>query len=170
LADLFEKCIRGCDDPDLPGELSHLGLELRGTHEKKNGEEPRENPPVWIGAQCKGSSSTLAAVLDGGPAAAAGLSPADEVIAVNGYKISGESGLRKRLAACAPGQGIEVAMFRRGRLQECTLVPGEAPPSRYEIVGVDEPSDAQRERFGDWLGSDHPGSGTIAGAAVKRVL
>lgn len=170
LGELFQRCIHGRQDPDLAGELAHLGLELRGTHDTKGEPDGSNNTPIWIGVSCRGSSATLAGVLDGGPAASAGLSPSDEIVAIDGYKVSGESELRKRLATAEPGQAVEVALFRRGRLRTVTLTPGEAPPTRYEIVGVDEPTEAQKARYLDWMGAEHPGPGVVAGATVPRIL
>ncbi len=155
LADVFERQIRGTEDPDLPGELAHLGLELRA------GVDPSQiadgASALWLGATLSGGKVT--AVFDGGPAQAAGLSPGDEVVALDGFRASTEGELRSLVGARRAGERAALTVFRRNRLVELPIAIGPAPPTRYELVARAEPGPAAA-RYQQWLGEPHP-SGQI---------
>ncbi|MEO8700273.1 MAG: PDZ domain-containing protein [Kofleriaceae bacterium] len=157
LADVFDRQIRGTEDPDLPGELAHLGLELRALtdpHQLADGASA-----VWLGATLTGIRVT--GVFEGGPAQAAGLSAGDEVIALDGFRTTSESDVRNQTAARRPGDEVRLSIFRRHRLVELTVAVGAAPPTRYEIVGLPDAGPAAA-RFAAWLGDPHPGAATLS--------
>jgi len=169
LDEFFADYIHGRSDPDLVGALHRAGLVLDATWDKAQKEGDRI--PAWLGLTMRGESSTIAEVVDDSPAAAAGLSPGDQVIACAGYRTAKAKDLRKHLTAHAPGDEVDVALFRRDRLLNLSVLLGESPPSRYEIRGGDDPSDEQKALFADWLHDEHPGPGkVIAGATVTRWL
>jgi predicted metalloprotease with PDZ domain len=157
LADVFDRQIRGVADPALAEELRHVGLELR------TGPDPAQvadgASAVWLGATISGNRVT--GVLDDSPACAAGVSPGDEVIALDGFRVAGEADVRNIAGAMKPGDEIEVAVFRRGRLRRLPLRLGVAPTTRYEIVGMAEPGLAAG-RYQAWMGESHPGPQVLA--------
>lgn len=157
LGDVFERQIRGTDDPDLPGELAHVGLELRASADP--GQVTDGASAVWLGATATGNK--LTGVFDGGPAQAAGLSPGDELIAIDGFRATSDGDLRSLPGARRPGDTVVVTYFRRHRLHQTPLVLAAAPPTRYEIVGVAEAGHAAA-RYAAWLGETHPGAQTLA--------
>lgn len=157
LADVFDRQIRGTADPELAEELRHVGLELRA------GTDPSQlvdgAAAVWLGAAMTGGKVT--SVFDGSPAQAAGLSPGDEIIALDGFRVTGEADLRSLAGALRPGDRIELAVFRRARLLRLSLALGAAPPTRYEIAGLADPGPAAA-RYLAWLGEPHPGAQVLA--------
>jgi predicted metalloprotease with PDZ domain len=157
LAEAFDRQIRGTDDPDLLGELRHVGLELRASSDPAQVADGA--CAVWLGATVAGAKVT--GVLDESPAHAAGLSPGDEIIALDGFRVTGDSELRALAGALRPGDQVELAVFRRGRLLRLPLRLGPAPATRYEIVGIAEPGLAAA-RYQAWLGEPHPGSQVLA--------
>jgi predicted metalloprotease with PDZ domain len=114
---------------------------------------------VWLGATLGGTKVT--GVLDDSPAAAAGVSPGDEIIAIDGFRVTGEAELRSIAGAQRPGDQVELAMFRRGRLVRLPVRLAAAPPTRYEIAGIAEPGPAAA-RYQAWIGEAHPGAQTLA--------
>lgn len=169
LGDFFARFIRGREDPDLPGALATVGLELRPGWERP-GQEDSAPPPAWLGVTMQGSGRTVGGVLDGGPAERGGLSPGDEIIALDRYQVGGEGDLRQRLAGRAAGQPVELTLFRRGRLEVCEVVPEPAPPTRIEVVASAAAGAGEHQRFADWLGAPHPGEGVVATAPVPGTL
>jgi len=169
LGEFFTRFIRGREDPDLPGALAAVGLELVPGWD---GFKPEDGarPPVWLGLTLHAGGRSIAGVLDGGPADRAGLSPGDEIIAVNRYQIDGESELRQRLVGRIAGERIELALFRRGRLEQCEVVVDRAPPTRYEVVAAPAAGPGERRRFQDWLGAPHPGTGALAAASLAGTV
>ncbi|MEO7734496.1 MAG: PDZ domain-containing protein [Kofleriaceae bacterium] len=157
LADVFERQIRGTDDPDLTDELRHVGLELRASADPAQVADGAH--AVWLGATLGGSKVT--GVLDDSPAHAAGLAPGDELIAIDGFRVTGDGDVRSIAAAQRPGDTIELAVFRRARLIRLPLVLGAAPPTRYEILGIAEVGPAAA-RYQAWIGEPHPGPQVLA--------
>lgn len=157
LADVFARQIRGTDDPDLAGELAHLGVELRASADPAQTTDGAS--PVWIGVTTAGTKVT--GVFDRSPAATAGLSPGDEVVAVDGFRATTESELRGLVAARRPGDVLRLAAFRRHRLVELSVIAEPAPPTRFELTGVAEPGTAAA-RYQRWVGEAHPGAQVLA--------
>lgn len=157
LGDVFDRQIRGTDDPELALELRHVGLELRA------GTDPAQladgASPVWLGATLGGTRVT--SVFDDSPAQAAGLSPGDEIIALDGFRVTTEADARSLAGALKPGDRIELAVFRRARLLRLPVTLGPAPATRYEIVGLPD-AGAAAARYQAWLGEPHPGAQGLA--------
>ncbi|HLU68436.1 MAG TPA: PDZ domain-containing protein [Kofleriaceae bacterium] len=167
LGDFFDRVIRGRQDPDLGGALAAVGLELVPGWDAVKPEEVAAGarPPVWLGVVPGQTGRAVAAVLEGGPADAAGLSPGDEIAALNRFQVSGESDLRQKLAGRAAGERIELAVFRRGRLAMLELELEVAPPTRYEVIASAGAGDLERALYRGWMGQDHPHSGAVIAAA-----
>ena len=151
LADVFERQVRGTEDPDLARELFHVGLELRVSADPAQLADGASS--LWIGATLSGAKVT--AVFDGGPAQAAGLSPGDEVVALDGFRAGSEGELRGMVGARRAGDRALLTVFRRHRLVELAVAIGPAPPTRYEIATRAEPG-AAAARFQQWLGEPYP--------------
>jgi predicted metalloprotease with PDZ domain len=107
------------------------------------------------------SGGKITGVIDDAPGQAAGLSPGDEVVAVDGFRAASEADLRSLIAARRPGDRIELAVFRRARLLRLMVQLAVAPATRYEIAGLPDAGPAAA-RFHAWLGEPHPGSGVLA--------
>jgi predicted metalloprotease with PDZ domain len=157
LDEVFDRQIRGTDDPELAEELRHVGLELRSSVDP--GQVTDGAAAVWLGATVGGGKVT--AVFDDSPAQQAGLSPGDEIIALDGFRVSSEADLRSLAGALRPGDRIELAVFRRARLIRLPLRLGPAPATRYEIAGSADPGPAAA-RYHAWLGEPHPGGQVVA--------
>jgi predicted metalloprotease with PDZ domain len=157
LAEVFERQIRGTEDPELAEELRHVGLELRASADPAQTADGAS--AVWLGATTSGNKVT--GVLDDSPAAAAGLSPGDEIIALDGFRTASEADLRSIAGARKPGEIVELAVFRRARLIRIALRLAAAPATRYEIAGIADPGPAAA-RYQAWLGEPHPAAQVVA--------
>jgi regulator of sigma E protease len=69
-----------------------------------------------------GQSTTITALVDGGPAQVAGLQTGDKIVAVNAKKIYGWLNLEKRLEGAKPGP-MEVTVRREGEEIRRTVIP-----------------------------------------------
>jgi predicted metalloprotease with PDZ domain len=157
LAEIFERQIRGTDDPDLSAELAHVGIDLRAMQDPAQVADGAS--AVWLGATISGARIT--GVFDGGPADTAGLSPGDEMIAIDGFKATTENDVRSLAGARRVGDQLLVHVFRRHRLIEVCAVLGQAPPTRYEILGIADAGVAAA-RYRAWVGEPHPGAQNLA--------
>ncbi len=157
LGEVFDRQVRGTEDPDLAKELAHVGIEL------KTSADPAQVADgltaVWLGVTTQGTRVT--GVFDGGPAAAAGISPGDELIAVDRFRASSEGELRTLFGTRKPGTTVTVALFRRHKLVEAQVTLAPAPPTRYELAAVADPGPAAA-RYQAWLGEVHPGAHSLA--------
>jgi predicted metalloprotease with PDZ domain len=156
LGDTFARLIRGTDDPDFREELGHVGLELRVSADPATASEGAQG--TWLGVTASGNKVT--GVFDGSPAQVGGISPGDELIAVDGFRTSTDGELRNLLASRKIGEEVKFALFRRGRLLELPIVISSSPPTRYEIATVAEPGSSPA-RYTAWLGEPYPGPGQI---------
>ena len=157
LGEPFTRWIRGTDDPDLVAELAEVGLELRALHDPAQVEGGAR--AVWLGATCAGPRIT--GVLDGGPAAAAGLSPGDELAAIDDFRVSSDADARALLALRKPGDRAELAVWRRNRLVRLVATIGEAPPTRYEIAVAAGTGAAGAARYEAWMGEALPAASEV---------
>ncbi|HEX3477104.1 MAG TPA: PDZ domain-containing protein [Kofleriaceae bacterium] len=156
-ADVFDRQIRGTADPELVEELRHVGLELRAINDPAQLADGGR--PVWLGATLSGGKVT--GVHDDSPAHAAGLSPGDEIIALDGFRVTSDADVRSLTGPLVPGDRIELAVFRRARLLRLPLTLAAAPPTRYEIAGMPD-AGAAAARYHVWLGEPHPGAQVMA--------
>jgi predicted metalloprotease with PDZ domain len=158
LGETFAAVVRGTDDPPLPRELAALGVELRAGHDPAQLAEGAT--PVWLGLNLAGLKVT--GVHDRSPAQVGGLAPGDELCALDRFRVTGEADARASLATRRPGDSVEVAVFRRGRLVLCPVVVGLAPPTRHELAAIAEPTPAQAAAYQAWMGDELPAGQTLA--------
>ena len=169
LGDFFARFIRGREDPDLAGALAGVGLELNASWEGFKAEEGAR-PPVWLGVVLSTGGRVIAMVPEGGPAERAGVSPMDELIAINRYQVLGEGDVRARLAGRSPGERASLSLFRRGRLEHLEVALEAAPPTRFEITASQAAGVLEKKLYRAWLGQPHPGTGVLASATVPTPL
>jgi predicted metalloprotease with PDZ domain len=158
LGDFFRRVVRGTEDPALVHELAAVGLELKASADPAQLADGAS--AVWLGLTTSGVRVT--GVLDGSPAAAAGLSPGDELCAIDRLRVASESEARATLAARRPGDAIELAVWRRHRLVMVPAVIGAAPPTRHELVALAEPAPDQAARYLAWMGEALPTGQNLA--------
>ncbi|MEP6865060.1 MAG: PDZ domain-containing protein, partial [Deltaproteobacteria bacterium] len=157
LGEVFDRQIRGVEDPDLANELAHVGLELKASADPAQIADGLA--AVWLGITTQGTRIT--GVLDHSPAHAAGLSPGDELVAIDRFRATGDGELRSLLGARKVGDRVTLSLFRRHKLVEIPVTLAAAPATRYEICGVADPGPAAA-RFQAWLGEAHPGAQSLA--------
>jgi predicted metalloprotease with PDZ domain len=91
-------------------------------------------------------------VLTTGPAANAGISAGDELLALDGFRID-ESSLRDRLKDYQPGDTVNLAIFRRDELVHVPITLVEQPRTRALVKKARRANVAQRTRYQEWLGA-----------------
>jgi predicted metalloprotease with PDZ domain len=95
------------------------------------------------------------AVFADGPAYHADLSVGDEIVALDGYRVS-EATLDERLADRQPGDRVTLTLFRRDELRELTLALGQRPYNQVEIKPQPDATPEQRALYEAWLGAAWP--------------
>ncbi|MBT1443234.1 M61 family peptidase [Shewanella sp. JM162201] len=146
---------------DFDELLSRAGLKLNYGGDSKGGSEANGNKEserkqkVAPGFSLVNGSLKLATVDRGGNAWEAGLGAGNELVAINGLKLSAD-GFEKRLADFKPGDSIKVSFFADDKLSETTLVLGALPDGKAELKPLAKVSREQKAFFKAWLGIDWP--------------
>ncbi len=153
VADWLRPMVEGFAELDVDAALDRYGLVLE-RHPVRSAAEASGAPvPAGLGInwETTGTALVAAAVIDGGAAAAAGMLPGDELIAVAGERMT-RVDFETKLRRLAPGTDVELLVSRQGRIQSLRAVLGVARPAYYEVRAGEGFSDRDRRRLEDWLG------------------
>jgi predicted metalloprotease with PDZ domain len=148
---IVEDMLKTTSDPDIDRALDWYGLELQRTPDLPKGEQA----PGGIGVKWEVSGSVLLAehVFLGHPGAAAGVLPGDELLAIDGLRVTLEN-YQQRLQKLRPDEQIELTLARHGRLINLPLITGTEVPVSYAIVPKPGISNREKKRMEAWLGKD----------------
>lgn len=134
---------------DFETLLAQAGLEY--TYPEKAKQIP---DPGFVSVE-KAGLVTLTRVLKGSHAWDAGLNIEDQLVAINGLKVTQEQ-LITRLSQYQDDDKVRLTLFRRDQLIEKDLVLAKTMDKEPIIQAVEQPSRAQKEFFKAWLGVDFP--------------
>ncbi|MBI5549630.1 MAG: M61 family metallopeptidase, partial [Deltaproteobacteria bacterium] len=158
LTPFFDRAIRSTEELDY-GVFGSAGLQLR--RRAKRGGADRGGTPeddgggekAWLGVDLKaGDRAIVATTFTGSPAAAAGLYPDDEIIAVDGSRAT-PSSLNERIEEHVPGDSVRVTVFRRDQLVELDVHLTPRPHSACWLEKMPNPTPAQRALYEACLGA-----------------
>jgi len=151
LAPFFEKYVRGVDEIDFDAFARYAGLSFGPKPKPPDDDSPE---PGYLGVRYENSGGLVRIrhVLADSPGRRAGLTPGDELIAVNGAKVT-HDGFEKALKRYPPGTPLDLAIFRRGYLHHLSLTTGKTPPEKYAFAPVEHPSDLARAVYESWVGA-----------------
>jgi predicted metalloprotease with PDZ domain len=161
MAWFFARYVDGTEELPLPEILARAGVDARATAPWLDADgRPRAELTRAQRSQRLHTGLTLADdarvrnVEPGSPADAAGLMLDDTIVAVAGLQSQTRATVLARLADHEPGQTVELALFRSGRLVEQTLQLGESPVRTYRFALRPEPelSPLQLRVRRAWLG------------------
>ena len=145
------------DDPPLAALLAEFGVTLalrasEGPRDRGGRPASTQPPATWLGAQwAQTGELRLTTVYRDGPAAHAGLSAQDVLVAIDGLKATGDM-LGATLGRATPGTRIGVDAFRRDVLHHFEVELTAAPlDTAYLAPTADAPDDVV-ERRRAWLG------------------
>jgi predicted metalloprotease with PDZ domain len=144
----FDRYIHGLDELPLPALWRRAGLRVRARPAwDQSSAPPAERDPVrgararaWTGVTLHPERTLVKNVLPGSPAARAGLTFNDEIVAVDGHRV-GPATFARRVGDRRPGERARVTYFRGDLLGEATLDLVESP-ERVWTVGPDPDASA----------------------------
>lgn len=124
--------------------LEPFGLKLEAKTDK--------NTPPYLGIVVKkdGCSEKISFVDADSPAGKVGIDAGDELLAINGFRVTSET-LNDRLQDYQAGETIQVSIFHQEELQTWELELAEAQPSNYQLKLIDNPNVQQQQRLDQWL-------------------
>jgi predicted metalloprotease with PDZ domain len=146
LSSWLARTVDSTEELDYGSAFGLLGLRLRM-------EDPPPDRPtrafLGITTRNDGGRLVVIGVRAGTPAAASGVSPDDEILALGGYRVRAEQ-FEARLDVHRPGDALPLLLARRERLIEVPITLGEAPrPLKLEVDPAETPEQSERRR--SWL-------------------
>ncbi|MEM6779192.1 MAG: PDZ domain-containing protein [Planctomycetota bacterium] len=114
--------------------------------EDEDGEESK--PERWLGIEMDGDKVSI--VLDDSPAANAGVSFDDQILAINGFQLHGS--LEEHLEQFEVGDQISLLVSRRGELQSIDVTIAPAPKQSWTLVIDDNGPEASIQNRESWIG------------------
>jgi len=158
LGDFFRQALRTTVDPPVGILLAQFGIRLQmraresetdvgGTRGKHH-----DRARAWLGFRTarQGDRSLVKTVISDGPAVKSGLSANDELVAVEGYRVTNEnfSELTGRIDV---GQSVDIDVFRRDELLRVTVVAAASPRDICYLNVEADVDEATAQRRRDWL-------------------
>ena len=158
LQDFFDASVRGTGELPLESMLRSHGVvyNLRCTTggQDKGGKAATDTnlPTVWLGATLinQGGRAVFRTVDNGGPAELAGISPGDELVALDGLRIDA-AGAEARTRRYHPGDHSEVTVFRGDELLTLRLRWAAAPTDTCFLTLDDDADTGVVARRDAWL-------------------
>jgi predicted metalloprotease with PDZ domain len=150
----FDRYVHGTDELPLPALWRRAGLAVRAQAEWEGDDVDAVRAArarAWTGLALHEGRTTVRNVVPGSPAWKAGLTFGDDLVAVDGARVTAAT-FAKRVGDRRPGDRARVAYFRRDELAEATLTLVESP-ERKLVVSPDKKARglAKAVREG-WLG------------------
>lgn len=113
------------------------------------GAGPKEKQPeVWTGLTFDPKMLTTR-VVEGSSAFSAGVNVGDELIGVDGFRLT--EPLDERLKQYKVGDSVKLLVARRGQLIELRMTLEAKPAAAWKLDAVKKLSEAQRQNFASWL-------------------
>jgi predicted metalloprotease with PDZ domain len=147
--EFFSAHIHGVEEPDWSRYLAHAGLEMKAA--KRKASDPLPTRLGAITERREGGRIELATVLEGSPAYEGGLSAKDEIVAIEGRRVTADQ-LDDRLADFAPGDAVRFTFFRDEDLRETTVRLGDGSKTITRLVKRKDASPDERALYEAWLG------------------
>ncbi|MGI9234618.1 MAG: M61 family metallopeptidase [Woeseiaceae bacterium] len=159
LQDFFDAAVRGTGELPLEALLHSHGVDYslrRSSGAADKGGRPMGEsklPSVWLGARLgsRRGKPVFSAIHNGGPAEKAGVSPGDELVALDGLRID-VAGCEARTRRYRPGDVSELTVFRGDELISVRMKWAEAPTDTCYLNINDDVDGDVRTRRGTWLG------------------
>lgn len=148
---MLDAWVDGTGEISFEAALHYYGLVFEGEGEDgpdaAGDADDADEVAGWLGVTEAGGF--LTEVRRDGPAYGAGLSPGDEVLAIDGYRVTD---LADRLTRYHPGDAVRATVSRRGILREVPVTLGRAPTEGMYALSDREPVTAQqRGHRASWL-------------------
>ncbi|MCP5081151.1 MAG: PDZ domain-containing protein, partial [Alphaproteobacteria bacterium] len=149
LGDFFDATVRGTGELALEQLLHEHGVDYslrRSTGRKDKGGNKAEAgklPAVWLGANLavRSGKPVFANISNGGPAECAGVSPGDELVALDGVRAQ-VAGSDTRIRRYRPGDKSELTVFRGDELLTLKLAWADAPEDTCYLLDDGDAGDA----------------------------
>lgn len=145
LSDFFARYVDGTEELPFDEYLEPFGLRLKS--------DADEELPPYIGLTVKAQhgKEVITFVESGSPASLAGVDAGDELLAIDGVRVTAEQ-WSDRLKDYQPGDTLKLTVFHHDELRTFSVNVATPRPNNYKVVPVENPSDTQKQNLAGWLG------------------
>lgn len=141
LTEFYDRYIHGVEELPFNDYLHPFGITLKPIEAK--------TPYLGITVKSEHGKEIIKAVASNSPAQLAGVDPTDELLAIDGFKVSADK-LNDRLQLAKPGQQIELTIFHGDRLITVPIILAEPQAQKYQLRLIEHPNDRQCQLFKAW--------------------
>lgn len=144
LSEFFDRYLHTTAELPFDEYLEPFGLKLQAE---------TENLPPFTGMTVKSENGRemIKFVEANSPAQKAGIDPGDELLAIDGLRVTAEQ-LGDRLQNYEAGRSIEITYFHQDELRTGSIELAEGRSSRYQLVPVSTFTPEQRQNLQGWIG------------------
>jgi predicted metalloprotease with PDZ domain len=157
LQQFFDDYVRGVAELPFEASLAKAGLSL--TFGWKGDEYGERAAGLGIRVRTDQGRTVVDTVFADGPAYHTDISPGDEILALDGFRVTKET-IGDRLAERSPGERVTLTYFRRDELRETRLTLGQRPYNRLAIRPQPDAAPGQQAVYEGWLHAAWPASGS----------
>ncbi len=143
LTDFYQQYLSGTTELDFASYFEPFGLELRPN-------ERKILPYTGITLKQDRGLVTLKTVDYDSPGQRAGLTVGDELLALNGFRITADQ-WAERLQELGPGAEVKITVFHQEQLVTTSLTLGTKQPNRFDLALMEHLTSAQTQRLQAWL-------------------
>ncbi|MBE9117013.1 M61 family metallopeptidase [Lusitaniella coriacea LEGE 07157] len=144
LSDFFHRYIDRADELPFDEYLEPFGLHLKPIVDDET------IPYLGLRVVANNNKAMVQFVEANSPASLVGIDPGDELLAIDGLRVTAEQ-FRDRLQDYQAGDMIEVALFHQEELQTHRIQLAEPQPTRYQVVKSKSITREQKELLIGWL-------------------
>ncbi len=155
-SDFFARYIRGTEPYPFESALEVVGLELSIQAEKK-GDPIVQTPYAGLNLAERNGGAMVRSVLSDGPAYTAGVMVGDEIVAVNGRRVSA-SQFDEWIGLLRPGDGVTLHIIRHDQLRTISFNLAGKPNGRWTLSRTKAPTNEQKAAYQSWMGQEWPKS------------
>ncbi|HHP7232382.1 MAG TPA: M61 family metallopeptidase [Xenococcaceae cyanobacterium] len=145
LSDFFRCYLETTKALPFDAYFAPFGLKLKPIHDKE------AIPYLGIKVQTEGGKEIVKFTEASSPAAIAGIDPNDELLAIDRIRVTADT-LNERLKDYHPGESITITLFHQDELLTVSATLSEPQPTRYEVILLENASEAQHHNLTGWLG------------------
>ena len=142
LTEFYDRYIHGVEELPFNEYLKPFGIELQPVE--------ANTPYLGINVKSEHGRELIKSVASNSPAQLAGIDAGDELLAIDGFKVSAEK-LNERLIIYRVGQQINITIFHADRLMTVPVTLSAPQPQKYHLRSLEHPSDLQRQLFKGWV-------------------
>lgn len=152
---MIENLLQTTADPDVDQALDWYGLQLDREPGRSAAEKSGAPVPTGFGLAWDEEENLLIVknVIQGGAGATAGILPGDELLAINGSRVTAIN-LEDRLLRLLPDEIVELTLVRQEQLVALPVRVQNAIPKKYSITPKPGIRNRQKYRMEAWLGRD----------------